>query len=65
MWLASFVIGAGFLGPQSRKLSEDIERYGPDSAQATARLQRIFLVSRVELVFLILVVLDMALKPGS
>jgi uncharacterized membrane protein len=65
VWIASFVVGAGFLGPQSRKLSEDIERYGPDSAQATARLQRIFLVSRIELVFLLLVVLDMALKPGS
>jgi uncharacterized membrane protein len=65
VWIASFLVGAGFLGPQSRKLSEDVERYGIDSAQATARLQRIFLVSRVELVFLLLVVLDMALKPGS
>ncbi len=65
VWIASFVVGAGFLGPQSRKLGEDVERYGPDSPQATARMQRLFLVSRVELVFLILVVLDMALKPGS
>jgi hypothetical protein len=65
VWIASFVVGAGFLGPQSGKLSEDIERYGADSAQATERLQRIFLVSRIELVFLLLVVLDMALKPGS
>ena len=65
VWIASFVVGAGFLGPQSRKLGEDVERYGPDSPQATARMQRLFLVSRIELVFLILVVLDMALKPGS
>lgn len=65
VWIASFVVGAGFLGPQSGKLSADIERHGPDSPQALERLQRIFLVSRVELVFLILVVLDMALKPGS
>lgn len=65
VWIASFLVGAGFLGPQSRKLSADIERYGPESPQATERLQRVFLVSRVELAFLLLVVLDMALKPGS
>lgn len=65
VWIASFVTGAAYLGPQSGKLGEDVERYGIDSAQATARLQRIFLVSRIELVFLVLVVLDMALKPGA
>jgi uncharacterized membrane protein len=65
VWIASFLVGAGFLGPQSRKLGEDVERYGPDSPQATARMQRLFLISRIELVFLILVVLDMVLKPGS
>ena len=65
VWLFSFVVGVGFLGPQSSKLSEDIERHGADSAQALARMRRLFLVSRVELVLLILVVLDMALKPGT
>jgi uncharacterized membrane protein len=65
VWIASFLVGAAFLGPQSGKLGKDVEQYGPDSPQATARLQRIFLVSRIELVFLLLVVLDMALKPGA
>jgi uncharacterized membrane protein len=65
VWLASFLSGVAFLGPQSGKLGKDVEQYGPDSPQAMARLQKIFLVSRVELVFLLLVVLDMALKPGS
>jgi uncharacterized membrane protein len=65
VWLASFLAGIAFLGPQSGKLGNDVEQYGPDSPQAMARLQKIFLVSRVELVFLLLVVLDMALKPGS
>jgi uncharacterized membrane protein len=65
VWIASFVSGIAFLGPQSGKLGRDVERYGPDSPQAMERLQKIFLVSRVELVFLLLVVLDMALKPGS
>ncbi|MFL5817440.1 MAG: DUF2269 family protein [Conexibacter sp.] len=65
VWLASFVTGIAFLGPQSGKLGKEVEQYGPDSPQVMARLQKLFLVSRVELVFLLLVVLDMALKPGS
>jgi hypothetical protein len=65
VWAASFVIGAAYLGPQSGKLSKDVEQYGIDSPQAMERLQRIFLISRIELVLLLLVVLDMALKPGA
>jgi uncharacterized membrane protein len=65
VWIASVIVGAGFLGPESGRIAKITEREGPDSPQATARLQRIFLISRIELVFLLLVVLDMALKPGS
>lgn len=65
VWIASFVVGAAFLGPESGRIARAIERHGVDSAEAQDRLRRIFLVSRIELVFLILVVLDMALKPGS
>jgi uncharacterized membrane protein len=65
VWIASFVAGAGFLGPQSGKLSKDIDAYGMDSPQARGRLTRILTISRIELVLLLLVVLDMALKPGS
>jgi hypothetical protein len=31
----------------------------------TARLNRIFLISRVELVILLLIVVNMVVKPGS
>lgn len=65
VWIASFVAGAGFLGPQSGKLSKDIDEHGMDSPQARGRLARILAISRIELVLLLLVVLDMALKPGS
>jgi uncharacterized membrane protein len=65
VWIASFLTGAGFLGPESGRLSKAIEREGIDSPEATSRLQRIFLISRIELVLLLLVVLDMALKPGA
>lgn len=65
VWIASFVVGAAFLGPQSGRLSKEIEQHGIESPQAMNRLQRIFLVSRIELLLLLLVVLDMALKPGA
>jgi uncharacterized membrane protein len=65
VFAASFLTGAGFLGPESGRIASVIEREGAESAEAQSRLRRIFLISRIELVLLILVVLDMALKPGS
>ena len=37
---------------------------GVGSTEATRRIERIFLVSRIELLFLMLVVVDMVVKPG-
>jgi uncharacterized membrane protein len=65
VWILSVIVGAAFLGPESGRIAQVIEREGPNSAEATARLNRLFLISRIELVLLVLVVLDMALKPGS
>ena len=41
-----------------------VEERGPEDPEYLRRLGRIFLVSRIELFLLILVVLDMAVKPG-
>jgi uncharacterized membrane protein len=65
VWVASFISGASFLGPESKRLKTAIEREGVDSPEVRQRVERIMLVSRLELGFLILVVLDMALKPWS
>jgi uncharacterized membrane protein len=64
VWLLSFIAGAGYLGPESGRLSKLVDDVGPEDPGYQRRLARIFLVSRVELVLLILVVLDMAVKPG-
>src|SRR5262245_46662917 len=64
IWMLSFLTGAGFLGPESGRLSKLLEERGPADAEYQRRLGRIFLVSRVELLLLVLVVLDMAVKPG-
>jgi uncharacterized membrane protein len=65
VWVASFITGAAFLGPESGRIQKTIDEKGVESEDAQARLKRIFLVSRIELAFLVLIVLDMALKPGS
>jgi uncharacterized membrane protein len=63
VWAASFLVGSGFLGPESGRISKAFAAEGSDSADGHRRLRRIFLISRIELALLILVVLAMALKP--
>jgi uncharacterized membrane protein len=62
-WTLSFVVGAGFLGPESGRIAKIIEIEGPESPLAQARIQRILLVSRLELVVLLTVVVNMVVKP--
>jgi uncharacterized membrane protein len=61
----SFVVGAGFLGPEGGRIAAVIERDGPTSPEALARIRRILLISRVELVVLITVVVNMTVKPSG
>jgi uncharacterized membrane protein len=65
VWAASFLSGALYLGPQSKALGVAMAEHGFESQQAQARLRNILLHSRIELLFLILVVCDMVLKPGQ
>jgi uncharacterized membrane protein len=61
----SFVLGAGFLGPESGRIARIIERDGPESLEAQARIRRILVLSRVELVVLLTVVVNMVVKPAG
>jgi uncharacterized membrane protein len=59
----SFVVGAGFIGPEGGRIAETIEREGPTSPNALARIRRILLISRCELVVLLAVIVNMTVKP--
>jgi uncharacterized membrane protein len=59
----SFLIGVGFLGPESGRISKTIAAEGPDSPAAQARIRRILAVSRAELVVLLTVIWNMVVKP--
>jgi uncharacterized membrane protein len=65
VWLASAGLGSSFLGPESGRIAAIVEREGPESPDAQARIKRIFLVSRIELVLLVLIIVDMVIKPGT
>ena len=64
VFLLSFISGAGYLGPESGRLGKLVEERGPEDPEYQQRLKRVFLTSRIELFLLILVVLDMTVKPG-
>jgi uncharacterized membrane protein len=64
VWILSFISGATYLGPESGRLSKMAEERGPDDPEYKRRIKRIFMVSRIELLLLVLVVLDMTVKPG-
>jgi len=60
----AFLVVVGYLGPQSVRLSKLVGQRGPADPDVQARIRRIMLVSRIELVILVAVVLDMVVKPG-
>jgi hypothetical protein len=62
-WAVSFAVGAGFLGPEGGRIAKIIERDGPESPAAQARIRRILLISRCELVVLLTVIVNMVVKP--
>jgi uncharacterized membrane protein len=62
-WLFSLVLGLGFYPQQSRKLDAAVSAEGAASATAQAGIRRILLVNSLEVLVLVLVVIDMAVKP--
>lgn len=64
VWIASFLTGAGYAGPRAKRLKDRILEHGADDPGVKALISRLFLISRIELVYLVLVIFDMTLKPG-
>jgi uncharacterized membrane protein len=59
----SFVLGAGFIGPEGGRIAELIQQQGPDSPAVQARIRRILTISRCELIVLLTVIVNMVVKP--
>lgn len=61
----SFFSGAIFLGPESGRVGNLIDERGAADADAQRRIRRIIVYARFELLLLVLVVVDMVIKPFS
>jgi uncharacterized membrane protein len=63
-FLFSAGVGSAFLGPETGRISRLASETSPDAPEVQARIRRVLLVSRIELLILVLVILDMVVKPG-
>ena len=63
LYAVTFAAGAGFFGPESGRIAKLIETHGPESPEAQARIRRILVLSRLDLILLFAIVYLMAVKP--
>ena len=64
LFAVTFLAGVGFFGPESGRIAALVSSEGAESPAAQARIRRILVLSRIDLVLLFLIVFDMAVKPS-
>ena len=64
-WLFSFIVGVGYYGPQDKKLQLLVAERGADDPGVAANVRSALNVNSVEVAILVLIVIDMTLKPGA
>jgi uncharacterized membrane protein len=62
---STFTVGMGVLGPISRRLAALMQSKGPHDPETQAAVQRLLLVARFDVAVLLLVIVDMVVKPFS
>jgi uncharacterized membrane protein len=65
LWVLSAVAGAVYLGPRAKRVGELFDAEGPSSEAGRSLMNRLFLVSRLELLSFAIIVALMVFKPGS
>ena len=64
-WLISFVTGVAVLAPRARKLVQLFETAGDAAPETQAAIRQILFIARVDVAVLLIVVMDMLMKPFS
>jgi len=65
-WAASFALGVGFLGPQSRQVKQlAAASKGVVTPEILGRVDRILMVARIDMVILLVVAAVMVIQPGG
>ena len=65
VFVISFILGGAFYGPQSKKLRETVTERGASDAAVAALMNRVVLVTRLEVVVIAFAVWAMVTKPGA
>lgn len=63
LFAVTFVAGAAFFGPESKRIANQIEAEGPESPAVQARIARIIRLTRLDLILLFAIVFLMVVKP--
>ena len=64
-WAISFITGVAVLAPRSRKIVGLFETVGDTAPETQAAIQEILLIARIDVCVLLVVVMDMLVKPFS
>ena len=65
LWVVSAVMGAVYLGPRVKRAAELFEAEGPTSQAGRELIDRLFMVSRLELIGFAVIIALMTFKPGA
>ncbi|HET9498588.1 MAG TPA: DUF2269 family protein [Candidatus Limnocylindria bacterium] len=65
LWVLSAALGGIYVGPRITRVAALFEAEGPKSPAARSLLERLFLVSRLELVSFLVIIGLMVFKPGA
>ena len=63
-WALSFLTGMTFLGPQSERVGALLDERGFEDPRTEGAVRRLLLVARFDSTLLLLVVIDMVVKPA-
>jgi uncharacterized membrane protein len=63
-WGFSFLVGIGFYGPHDKKLQALVAAEGPTASGVVENVRKALFVNQIEILILVLVVVDMTIKPG-
>jgi uncharacterized membrane protein len=61
----TFATGMGYFAPASKRLHELMQTVGPTAPETQAAIARILFIARLDIAVLLLVVVDMVVKPFS
>ena len=62
---STFVTGIAVLGPRSHRVDELIRTVGVEAAETQAAIKQLLLIARFDVAVLLLVIVDMVVKPFS